>query len=248
MKSAPPSKAVLTLVERAIRDFRLIEPGDRVAVGISGGKDSLLLATCLQTLARRPDLGPFEIGCVHLDQHQPGFARAQFDRVTAELGLQVQVVSKDTWSVVSAQLRPGQIPCSVCGRMRRGILNGWCAENGYNKLALGHHLDDAVETFFLNLLFQRRLDPLKPATPASEVPVTTVRPLILVEERKVHAWVAQHGLEPIPCPVCDGFPESRRRDLKQLLDGLKEAQPALLESVRDALYGGDAPDPLTIVT
>lgn len=233
---APPSKAVLKLVDRAIRDFELIVPGDRVAVGISGGKDSLLLASVLRALARRRDYD-FTYTLVHLDQHQPGFARARFDATLAALGFECTVVSRDTWSVVAAKLQPGQIPCALCGRMRRGILNQWCAENGFTKLALGHHLDDAVETFFLNLLFGRRLDPLKPATPAKGVPVTTIRPMILVEEGRVRGWVQQHGVHAVACPVCDTWPDSRRRDLKQLVDGLRAQQPEIDASVREALYG-----------
>lgn len=241
LPAAPgPSKAVLALAERAVRDFTLIEPGDRVAVGISGGKDSLLLAMVMRALERRGDLD-FTWRAIHLDQHQPGFARAQFDAVCAALELQVEVIREDTWSVVEPQLAPGQIPCALCGRLRRGVLNRWCAENGFTKLALGHHLDDAVETFFLNLLYQRRLDPLKAATPASEHPVTTIRPLILVEERRVKAWVEQHGIAPVPCPVCDTFPASRRRDLKRLIDGFAGLNADVHASVREALYGRDEP-------
>ena len=149
----------------------------------------------------------------------------------------VQVIEEDTWSVVEQRLKPGQIPCSVCGRLRRGVLNRWCAENGFNKLALGHHLDDAVETFFLNLLYQRRLDPLKPLTPTDAGTVSTIRPLILLEEQAAKDWAARYGLAPIACPTCDPFPNSRRRDLKKLLDEFRLLQPQLTASVRDALYG-----------
>lgn len=232
---APPGKAVAALVRRAVRDFGLIEPGDRVAVGLSGGKDSLLLYCALRELQRGADL-PFELQAVHLDQHQPGFARATFDRSLAHLGIPCDIASEDTWSVVSSQLAPGQIPCALCSRMRRGVLNAWCAERGFTKLALGHHLDDAVETFFLNLLYGRRLDPMKPATPSERTGVTTIRPLILVNEAKVHSWVDRHGVEVVPCPVCDSFPESRRRDLKQLLGSFRALHPALNDSVRKALY------------
>lgn len=239
LPTAAPSRAVMRLIERAVSDFALIAPGDRVAVGVSGGKDSLMLLAALTELSRREDLR-FELGAVHLDQHQPGFDRAGFDAALARLGATCEIVSEDTWSVVSEKLRPGQIPCALCGRMRRGILNRWCADNGYNKLALGHHLDDAVETFLLNLLFGRRLDPLKAATPASEVAVTTIRPLILVEERKVEAWVAEHAIPTIPCPVCDTFPDSKRRDLKAVVADLARVQPDILASVRQALYGAPA--------
>lgn len=230
------SRAVQRLIERAVIDFNLIEAGDRVAVGVSGGKDSLLLACALHHLSRRADR-PFELTLVHLDQHQPGFAREQFDATFAAVGLPVTVVSKDTWTVVASKLKPGQIPCALCGRMRRGILNKWCAEQGINKLALGHHLDDAIHTFFLNLFFQRRLDPLKAATPTEDDTVTTIRPLILVEEAPIRDWVARNTLVPVACPVCDTFPDSKRRDLHGLLDQLRAAHPGLAESVRDALYG-----------
>ena len=229
-----PSASVQKLVEKAVREFSLIENGDRVAVGISGGKDSLLLFLALDQLRRRADL-EFELSAVHLDQKQPGFDRQSFDATLQMLGITCVVVEEDTHSVVQENLKPGQIPCSICGRLRRGILNRYCDENGFTKLALGHHLDDAVETFFLNLLYQRKLEPLKALTP-SERGVATVRPLILVEERKIQAWVAQYGLNPVACPVCDDYPQSRRRDLKHLLTQFEKLQPEFRESVRAALY------------
>lgn len=229
-----PSASVMKLVEKAWRDFGMIQAGDRVAVGMSGGKDSILLFLALQQLQRRSDVD-FELQAVHLDQRQPGFDRAGFDANMARLGIDCLVVEEDTHSVVQQHLKPGQIPCSICGRLRRGILNKFCEDNGFNRLALGHHLDDAVETFFLNLLFQRRLDPLKAVTP-SQNGVSTIRPLILVEERKIVAWLVESGLEPIACPVCDEYPESRRRDLKNLFSGFEKLQPEFRESVRAALY------------
>lgn len=233
----PPAGAgVLKRIEEAIRRFGLIHPGDRVAVGVSGGKDSLLLAATLRELSQRPDLR-FEVAAVHLDQHQPGFDHARFAAACARLGIRLHIVAEDTWSVVSAKLKPGQIPCSICGRMRRGILNRWCDEHGFNRLALGHHLDDAIETFFLNLFFQRRLDPLKPLTPADEHAVTTIRPLLLVEERAIRDWVTRHDVPVVACPVCDSFPTSSRRDVGALIDQMKVLHPELASSVRDALYG-----------
>ena len=231
-----PSQTVMKLVHEACQRFKLIEKGDRVAVGCSGGKDSLMMIVALLALQRRDDYD-FELQVIHLDQHQPGFQRMQFNATLDALGVNCEVISKDTWSVVEQQLKPGQIPCAVCGRLRRGILNQWCAEHGFNKLALGHHLDDALETFMLNLLFGRRIDPLKPLTPASDLPVSTIRPCLLVEERKIISWLDQSGLAAIPCPVCDSFPDAKRRDLKTLLQGLGDAQPELYASVREAIYG-----------
>lgn len=235
-----PSSSVMKWVHEAVRRFHLIEDGDRVAVACSGGKDSLLMIAALVALRRREDYH-FELQVIHLDQQQPGFDRAGFESSVAKLGVHCEVITRDTWSVVEAQRKPGQIPCAICGRLRRGILNQWCAEHGFNKLALGHHLDDALETFMLNLLFGRRLDPLKPITPASELPVSTIRPCLLIEERKIKAWIEQSGLSPIPCPVCDSFPDAKRRDLKGLIQGLSEAQPEVYASVRDAIYGERSP-------
>lgn len=233
--SAPVSKPVIKLVRQAVLDFGLIEPGDRIAVGLSGGKDSLLLAAALGELSRHGDLD-FDMQPIHLDQNQPGFDRAGFDAALERLGLGCEVIDEDTHSVVQSKLEPGQIPCALCSRMRRGILNEFCQANGFNKLALGHHLDDAVETFFLNLFYGRRLEPLKPATPTDDGAVTTIRPLLLVEERKIEAWVAEHDVPTVPCPVCDTFPESKRRDLKQLLTEFAKMQPDMHASVRTALY------------
>jgi tRNA 2-thiocytidine biosynthesis protein TtcA len=229
------SRPVLQLMRQAIRDFGLIEPGDRVAVGMSGGKDSFMLAVALREIAQSADL-PFTMQPIHLDQHQPGFDKATFQRGLDMLELDCHVISQDTHSVVQAKLKPGQIPCAICGRMRRGILNQWCADNGYNKLALGHHLDDGIETFLLNLFYGRRLDPLKAATPASEVPVTTIRPLILVEERKIAAWSVAHEIPVVACPVCDTVPESRRRDLKEIMVRFQSINADLHGSIRAALY------------
>lgn len=233
--SIAPSRAVSKQVHEAVRHFSLIAPGDRVAVGMSGGKDSAMLLTALCTLQRSAQYD-FSIHPVHLDQHQPGFDRDTFASQQARLGHQVEVVSKDTHSIVQAKLKPGQIPCAICGRLRRGILNSYCAEQGYTKLALGHHLDDALETFFLNLFYGRRLDPLKPATPASAHEVTTIRPLILVEERKILAWALNHDIPVVACPVCDTVPESRRRDIKALMRQFSGLDVDIYASVRDALY------------
>lgn len=230
------SKSILALCASAIQKFKLIEENDRIAVGCSGGKDSLALIICLKQLQKRQDFPKFDFQVIHLDQHQPNFERDLFNENMLKMGVDCTIISKDTWSVVEQQLKPGQIPCAVCGRLRRGILNQWCADHGFNKLALGHHLDDAIETFFLNLFFGRKLNPLKPATPTAKLGVTTIRPLILVEERKIKDWVAQSGLKPVPCPVCDRFPDAKRRDLKILMDQFRLVQSDVHSSIRDAIY------------
>ena len=234
------SSTMIKLLTTCVRQYQLIENKDRIAVGYSGGKDSLLLIYALLTLQKRDDFN-FEMEIIHLDQHQPGFARDRFNQILNTHNLKCTVISKDTWSVVKENRKTGQIPCALCSRMRRGILNQWCADNGYNKLALGHHLDDAIETFMLNLLFGRRLDPLKPATPSSTHNVTTIRPLLFLEERKIESWMKMYQLQAIPCPVCDSFDDAKRRDLKGLIQGFAQTQTEIYQSIREAIYGQKSP-------
>ena len=231
-----PSRAIMKKVLSAVHRFKLFEPGDRIALGCSGGKDSLLMIAVFRELIRRTDFD-FDFRVIHLDQQQPGFNHEQFRRTLERLEVECEVISRDTWSVVEERLRPGQIPCSICSRLRRGILNEWCAEHGYNKLAMGHHLDDAVETFFLNLFYGRRLDPLKPFTPttAARGP-TTIRPMLLVDEEQIKGWLKDSGLKAVACPVCDDFPASKRRDTKVLIGELSGRYPDLKASVESALY------------
>ena len=234
------STPMIKLLTLCVRQYQLIQDGDRIAVGYSGGKDSLLLIYALLTLQKRNDFS-FDFDIIHLDQHQPGFARDRFNEILKTHNLECTVISKDTWSIVKENRKVGQIPCALCSRMRRGILNQWCADSGYNKLALGHHLDDAMETFMLNLLFGRRLDPLKPATPSSTQNVTTIRPLLFIEERKIEGWMQTHQLQAIPCPVCDSFDDAKRRDLKGIIQGFAQTQPEIYQSIREAIYGQKSP-------
>lgn len=237
------SRPVVQLIRQAVFDFELIEPADRVAVGMSGGKDSLMLACAMRELSRHGDLD-FDFQPIHLDQNQPGFDRAGFDRALELLDLECTVIDRDTHSVVQSQLEPGQIPCALCSRMRRGILNDFCRAEGFDKLALGHHLDDAIETFFLNLLFGRKLEPLKPLTPTEDGSVATIRPMLLVEERKISGWASRSEVPTVDCPVCDSYPESRRRDIKQLIDEFAGLHGDIRASARQALYEDDRTRPL----
>lgn len=244
---APPSRAVLGLVRECIDRFGLIEAGDRVAVGLSGGKDSWLLWSVLGTLRARGELDA-ELVPVHLDQHQPGFDVVGFEAACAAFDAPCVTVSEDTWSVVEAKLRPGQIPCALCSRMRRGVLNRWCEEHGFQKLALGHHLQDAIETTLMNLLFGRRLEPMTPLRRGDRTEVTVIRPLLLVDEPKIRGWVEQHAVPVVPCPVCDPLGDARRATLGAWLDGLRAQQPDLDDAFRAALYRSDLPERLDLLT
>lgn len=237
---------MLALTREAIERFALIAPGDRVAVGISGGKDSWLLWSTLVALRDAGDLDA-ELVPVHLDQHQPGFDRAGFDAACARFDAPCVTVSEDTWSVVEARLRPGQLPCSLCSRMRRGVLNRWCEAERFDRLALGHHLQDAIETTLMNLLWGRRLEPMTPLRRGDRTEVVVIRPLLLVEEDKVRGWMSTHDVPVVPCPVCDHRGDAKRADLGRWLDGLRARQPDLDDAFRTALYRSDVPERLGLL-
>lgn len=243
---APPSRAVRKLVREAIERFAMIGPTDRVAVALSGGKDSWLLWS---TLAALRDEGALacSLHAVHLDQHQPGYDRGTFDRACAAFGVDCEIVSEDTWARVEPRLKPGEIPCAMCSRMRRGVLNRYCAERGYSRLALGHHLHDAMETTLLNLLWGRRLEPLTPVRRGSRTDVVTIRPLLLVEEAQVIGWMQQHDVPVVPCPVCDSQADARRAQVGRWTEAMRAQQPQLDEAFRTALYRSDVVERLGLV-
>ncbi len=242
---APPSRAALALTAECIERFGLIEKGERVAVGLSGGKDSWLLWSTLQTLRSQGQLD-CELTAVHLDQHQPGYDRETFEAACRQFDCDCEIISEDTWSRVEAALKPGQLPCAVCSRLRRGVLNRWCAETGHHKLALGHHLQDALETLLMNLLYGRRLEPMAPLRRGDRTAVATIRPLLLVPEAKVKAWVEQHGVLVVPCPVCDNQEGAKRAEIGLWIDGLRQRQPFLDDAVRAAIYRSDVPERLGV--
>ncbi len=242
---APPSRAALALTAECIERFGLIAKGERVAVGLSGGKDSWLLWSALQTLRGLGRLD-CELTAVHLDQHQPGYDRATFEAACRQFGCDCEIVSVDTWSRVEAALQPGQLPCAVCSRLRRGVLNRWCDETGHHKLALGHHLQDALETLLMNLLYGRRLEPMAPIRRGDRTEVATIRPLLLVPEAKVKAWAEQHRVLVVPCPVCDNQEGAKRAEIGLWIDGLRLRQPFLDDAVRAAIYRSDVPERLGV--
>lgn len=229
-------KGTLTKVRKAISRFDLLRPFERVAIAFSGGKDSLFLISALQELSNDPTLN-YRLHILHLDQQQPGYEKQRLQELISAAGIEYTILSEDTYSIVQQQKKPGQISCSICSRLRRGILNAWCARHGFDKLAIGHHFDDAIETFFLNLFFGRRLEELKARTPQQEGMVAAVRPLILLSEEAIKTWVREYELSPLPCPVCDFEENSMRRQAKDIITRLSADYPNLRASVLQALYG-----------
>lgn len=192
---------LLGSIRKTIRDFHLIEAGDRIAVGLSGGKDSMALLHALSRY-RRFSPEPFELMAITVD---PGFHNFDLDtarRFCDELGVPYHVEPTEIAEVVF-HIREEQNPCSLCANMRRGTLASVMNQKGFNKLALGHHLDDLIETFFMNLLYTGRIKPLEASAYLSRTDITVIRPLIETNERTVLAYVDQFRIPVVksPCPV-----------------------------------------------
>lgn len=221
-----------SLVRRGVEDFGMIEAGDRIAVGVSGGKDSLVLLRSLAHL-RSFFPRPFELLAITLDL---GFPNMDFSPV-AELcrGIEVPytLLKTDIREIVF-DVRREDNPCSLCSKMRRGALNNAIKELGANKLALGHHADDAVETFLLSLVFEGRISCFKPATYMSRAEVWQIRPMIYAEEWQVVKVCRELAL-PVVETTCPEDKESKRREIKELISTLKKDYPDIKSKIFGAM-------------
>ena len=220
------------LVRKAVDEYRMILPGDRVAVGVSGGKDSLLLLLALAHLKSYYP-APFELEAVTVEL---GFEGMDFSPVAAlceELGVPYTCRKTDIREVVF-DVRQEENPCSLCAKMRRGALNGILNERGLNKLALGHHFDDAVETFLLSLLFEGRLSCSRPVTFLDRSVNTQIRPLIYAGEKKIASLARELDLPVVenPCPMDK---TSKRHEVKQLLAGMSADYPDMKSKIFGAM-------------
>ena len=215
-------------------DFRLIEDGDRVMVGISGGKDSWVM---LHMLERMRAVAPidFTILAFHLDQRHPGFPTHLIRDHLESHGFESVIHSQDTYSIVKEKLQPGQTTCSLCSRLRRGVMYNQAVELGCNKIALGHHRDDALETLLLNLFFTGQLKAMPPKLFSDDSRNIVVRPLIYCAEDTIAQYAAQRNFPIIPCTLCSSQDGLQRDAMKTLLDQLESKYPEVRSIAASAM-------------
>ncbi|RFF26265.1 MULTISPECIES: tRNA 2-thiocytidine(32) synthetase TtcA [unclassified Wenzhouxiangella] len=229
-------------VGQAVTDFEMIEPGDRIMVCLSGGKDSYAMLDLLLGLKQAAPID-FELVAVNLDQKQPGFPEHVLPEYLESLGVDYHVIEKDTYSVVKRVVPEGKTTCGLCSRMRRGTLYEYARENGLTKIALGHHLDDIIETFFLNLFHGAALKAMPPKLLSDDEQNIVIRPLAYCLESDLEELAKVRDYPIIPCNLCGSQPNLERQNIKQMLVDWEREKPGRKMSIFRAL-GNAAPSQL----
>jgi tRNA 2-thiocytidine biosynthesis protein TtcA len=227
-------RALLRDVGRAIADFNLIEEGDRIMVAVSGGKDSYGLLSVLETLRRRAPIR-FDLVAVHLDQNHPGYDGEPLARYLAATGLEHHILHEDTYSIVTEKIPEGKTYCSLCSRLRRGILYRAADELRCTKIALGHHRDDALETLLLNLFFGGKLSAMPARLVSDDQKHIVIRPLIYCPEETLSRFAEERAFPILPCNLCGSQSEAQRKQMKALLTRMEAEHPHLRATMLAAL-------------
>ncbi len=228
------AKRLRRQVGQAIADYAMIEDGDKVMVCLSGGKDSYTLLDVLLQLQKKAPVR-FELVAVNLDQKQPGFPEHVLPDYLRALGVPFHVIEQDTYSVVSRLIPEGKTMCSLCSRMRRGALYAYAAAHGFTKIALGHHRDDMVATFFLNLFHHARLGGMPPKLLSDDGQHVVIRPLAYVREADIVQYAAARRFPIIPCNLCGSQENLQRRQVGLMMKQWEKDSPGRIESIARAM-------------
>ncbi len=236
-----PSNTLLRLkkklernVGEAIADFNMIGEGDVVMVCVSGGKDSYTLLSCLMALRERAPVN-FRIIAMNLDQRQPGFPADVLPRYFESIGVEYRIVTEDTYSIVRDKIPEGKTTCSLCSRLRRGIIYRTARELGATRIALGHHRDDMIETLFLNMFFGGRLKGMPPKLVSDDGEHVVIRPLAYCTEQDIERFARGMNFPIIPCNLCGSQENAQRRQIKAMLQSWAREHPGRIESISTAM-------------
>jgi tRNA 2-thiocytidine biosynthesis protein TtcA len=228
------SKRLHRQVGQAIADFNMIEPGDKIMVCLSGGKDSYALLDILLSMRQRAPV-PFEIVAVNLDQKQPGFPEHVLPAYLTKLGVPFHIENQDTYSVVKRLIPEGQTMCSLCSRLRRGILYRVAGELGATKIALGHHRDDMVVTLLMNMFFGSRLKGMPPKLVSDDGKNVVIRPLAYVAETDLEQWAVHRQFPIIPCTLCGSQDNLQRVQVKAMVREWEKKYPGRTDNMLTAM-------------
>jgi tRNA 2-thiocytidine biosynthesis protein TtcA len=225
---------LLKKVARASSEYQLIEPNDKILVAVSGGKDSHVLLHLLALISRRAPF-PFSLIAVNIDQGQPGFPKDVLPNYFAAMGYDFRVVCEDTYSIVKEKVPSGKTACSLCSRLRRGILYTQAKLLGVTKIALGHHRDDFIETLLLNLLYSGQIKAMPARLHSDDGQNVVIRPLVYCTEEEVAHYAAEKAFPIVACSICGSQSNLRRRRIKELIAQLAQENPDVPNSLMAAL-------------
>lgn len=215
---------------QAIKDYNMIEEGDRIMVCLSGGKDSYSMLQVLQSLQINAPIS-FELVAVNMDQKQPGFPEDVLPAYLDQKGIEYHILEKDTYSIVKSVIPEGKTTCGLCSRLRRGSLYGFAEEIGANKIALGHHRDDIIETLFLNMFYGGKLKAMPPKLRSDDKRNVIIRPLSYCKEKDIQSFSDYLKFPIIPCNLCGSQENLQRQVIKEMLQGWERANPGRLETI-----------------
>jgi tRNA 2-thiocytidine biosynthesis protein TtcA len=217
-------------VGKAIEDYQMIEDGDKIMVCLSGGKDSYVMLDILLSLKRKAPIH-FDIVAVNMDQKQPGFPEHILPAYLENLGVDFHILEKDTYSIVKEKVPEGKTTCALCSRLRRGSLYGYAESIGANKIALGHHRDDIIETLFLNMFYGAKLKSMPPKLLSDDKKNVVIRPLAYCKETDIAEFARLKEFPIIPCNLCGSQENLQRQNIKKMLIDWEEVQPGRSENI-----------------
>ncbi|ARG96877.1 tRNA 2-thiocytidine(32) synthetase TtcA [Legionella micdadei] len=227
-------KKLLHYTGKAIADFNMIQRGDRVMVCLSGGKDSFSLLTLLHHLQRRSN-NKFELFAFTLDQAQPGWDDSKLRGWLKERSIPHEILTRDTYSIVKEKIPEGKTYCSLCSRLRRGIIYRYAEEHGYTKIALGHHRDDLIRTLMMSILYNGDIRSMPPKLLSDNKKHIVIRPLCYVQERDIIQFAQEQAFPIIPCNLCGSQENLARKRIGKLIDQLAEENPKVPSNILHAL-------------
>ncbi|KZY28500.1 MULTISPECIES: tRNA 2-thiocytidine(32) synthetase TtcA [unclassified Oleiphilus] len=219
---------------KAIADFNMIEDGDRIMVCLSGGKDSYTMLDILMSLQKSAPIS-FDLVAVNLDQKQPGFPDHVLPKYLESLDIEYYIIDRDTYSIVKSKIPEGKTTCGLCSRLRRGTLYSFAEEIKANKIALGHHKDDIVETMFLNMFHGSRLSAMPPKLLSDDKRNVVIRPLAYCREKDIEQFALVKAYPIIPCNLCGSQENLQRQSIKKMLIQWEKEHPSRIESIFTAL-------------